>query len=51
MTRQENDYQGWRFLYSRRWLGYYAMLLIFAIGCVLLSNWQFSRREEARAEI
>ncbi|MFV0432986.1 MAG: SURF1 family protein [Leucobacter sp.] len=42
---------GWSFLRSRRWIGYYAMLLIFAIACVLLGNWQFDRRAEARAEI
>lgn len=42
---------GWSFLRSRRWLGYFALLLIFAIACVLLGNWQFARRAEARAEI
>lgn len=42
---------GWRFLVSRRWLGYYALLLVFAIACVSFGNWQFDRRAEARAEI
>lgn len=42
---------GWSFLRSPRWAGYSAMLLIFAIACVLLGNWQFDRRAEARAEI
>jgi cytochrome oxidase assembly protein ShyY1 len=42
---------GWSFLRSRRWLGYFAMLLIFTVVCVLLGNWQFQRRAEARAEI
>lgn len=42
---------GWSFLRSRRWLGYYAMLTVFSIGCVLLGNWQFARRAEAQAEI
>ncbi len=42
---------GWSFLRSARWAGYFAMLLIFAIACVLLGNWQFDRRAEARAEI
>ncbi|GAA2181777.1 SURF1 family protein [Leucobacter tardus] len=42
---------GWSFLRSRRWLGYYAMLLVFAVACVLLADWQFDRRAEARAEI
>lgn len=42
---------GWSFLSSRRWLGYFAMLLAFSIACVFLGNWQFDRRAEARAEI
>lgn len=42
---------GWRFLTSRRWIGYYAMLLVFAIACALFGNWQFARRAEAQAEI
>lgn len=42
---------GWSFLRSRRWLGYYALLLVFTVACVWLGNWQFERRAEARAEI
>jgi cytochrome oxidase assembly protein ShyY1 len=42
---------GWRFLASRRWLGYYALIVLFAIACVWLGNWQFARRAEAQAEI
>lgn len=42
---------GWSFLRSRRWLGYFALLLVFSITCVWLGNWQFERRAEARAEI
>lgn len=42
---------GWSFLRSKRWLGYFAMLLVFSIACVWLGNWQFERRAEARAEI
>lgn len=42
---------GWTFLRSRRWLGYFAMLIVFSIACVMLGNWQFARRAEARAEI
>lgn len=45
------DRVGWSFLRSRRWLGYFAMLLVFAIACVWLGNWQFARRADARAEI
>lgn len=42
---------GWKFLASRRWLGYFALLLIFSIACGWFGNWQFERRAEARAEI
>ncbi|CAG7603213.1 SURF1 family protein [Leucobacter soli] len=42
---------GWGFLRSRRWLGYFALFTVFAVVCVLLGNWQFARRAEARAEI
>lgn len=42
---------GWSFLYSRRWIGYVAMLVVFSIICVWLGNWQFARRAEAHAEI
>lgn len=42
---------GWRFVFSRRWLGYVAIAVAFAIACVALSNWQLARREEARAAI
>lgn len=48
---EQAEQPGWSFLRSRRWMGYYAMLLIFAIACVWLGNWQFERRAEARAEI
>ncbi|MDH6180911.1 cytochrome oxidase assembly protein ShyY1 [Microbacteriaceae bacterium SG_E_30_P1] len=40
---------GWRFALSRRWLGYLALVVAFAIACVLLSQWQLARRDEARA--
>ncbi|NLA64394.1 MAG: SURF1 family protein [Leucobacter sp.] len=42
---------GWSFLRSRRWLGYFALLIIFSIACVWLGNWQFERRAQAQAEI
>ncbi|KAM9865544.1 putative SURF1-like protein [Leucobacter aridicollis] len=42
---------GWSFLYSRRWFGYFALLVVFAIACVYLGNWQFDRRAQARDEI
>ena len=43
--------RGWRFVFSRRWLGYLAAVVVFAIACVGLANWQLARREEARTEI
>ncbi len=42
---------GWQFTLSRRWLGYLALAVAFAIACTLLALWQFDRREGARAEI
>ena len=42
---------GWSFLRSRRWLGFYVLLVIFCIVCVWLADWQFDRRADARAEI
>lgn len=41
----------WGFTLSRRWLGYLALVVIFAVACTLLSAWQLARRDEARAEI
>ena len=37
----------WRFALSRRYFGYLAFAIIFAIACVLLSMWQVGRRDEA----
>lgn len=39
------------FLHSKRWLGYWALFIVFSVGCVLLGNWQFERRAQAQAEI
>lgn len=36
---------------ARRWLGYLAFATLFALACVLLGNWQLSRREEALEKI
>jgi cytochrome oxidase assembly protein ShyY1 len=41
----------WRFAFSRRWFGYLAVAIVFAIVCVLLSNWQLARRAEKTNEI
>lgn len=38
--------KGWRFLLSRRWIGYFALLVVFAIACGFLSQWQFDRRDQ-----
>jgi cytochrome oxidase assembly protein ShyY1 len=43
--------KGWSFAISRRWFGYLALVVVFAIGCSLLAMWQLARRDEARAEI
>jgi cytochrome oxidase assembly protein ShyY1 len=40
----------WHFAFTRRWFGYLAMAIVFAIACVLLSNWQFDRKAETKAE-
>lgn len=42
---------GWRFVLTRRWAGYLALVIVFAIVCVSLGVWQLARRAEARAEI
>ncbi|SFO01389.1 SURF1 family protein [Mycetocola miduiensis] len=42
--------KNWRFVISRRWFGYLAVAVVFAVVCVLLSNWQVSRLEEKRLE-
>ena len=38
---------GWRFAFSRRWLGYIAFAIVFAIACGGLSAWQLARSKEA----
>ena len=41
----------YRFLFSRRWLTYLGLAILFAVACVLLSRWQISRLDEAQAVI
>jgi len=36
---------------ARRWLGYLALVIVFAVVCGLLSWWQFARNEEAGERI
>ena len=42
---------GWAFAFSKRWFGYLALVIVFAIVCCLLGFWQLSRRADARVEI
>jgi cytochrome oxidase assembly protein ShyY1 len=42
---------GWRFAFTRRWIGYLSLTIVFAMVCVSLGFWQLARRAEARAEI
>ncbi|HKU10595.1 MAG TPA: SURF1 family protein [Sinomonas sp.] len=41
----------YRFLFSRRWLTYLGLAILFAVACVLLSRWQMSRLAETQAVI
>ena len=41
----------WSFLRSRRWAGYLALVIVFAIACCALGPWQLNRRAEALAEV
>ncbi|MBG6218313.1 cytochrome oxidase assembly protein ShyY1 [Arthrobacter sp. CAN_A6] len=41
----------YRFLLSPRWLGWLALVVVLAAGCVGLGNWQMERRDLAVAEI
>jgi cytochrome oxidase assembly protein ShyY1 len=43
--------RGWGFAFSRRWLGYLALVVLFAIACVFLSMWQLARSAEAREAV
>ncbi len=43
--------KNWQFAFSRRWFGYIALAVVFAIACVALANWQLGRRNDALAEI
>jgi len=47
VTREPAEQSGWRFAFSRRWLGYIAFAVLFAIACGFLSTWQLARSKEA----
>lgn len=34
----------YKFLFTSRWVGYFALALVFALACVALGNWQMNRR-------
>ena len=42
---------GWKFAMTRRWAGYLALAVIFAVVCSGLGVWQLERRAEALAEV
>jgi cytochrome oxidase assembly protein ShyY1 len=47
--RVTHDLTGWQFAFTRRWLGYIAFAVIFAVACGFLSNWQLDRGKQAAA--
>ena len=36
---------GWKFAFSRRWAGYLALTILFAIVCSGLGMWQLAREQ------
>jgi cytochrome oxidase assembly protein ShyY1 len=42
---------GWQFAFSRRWAGYLALAILFAVVCSGLGVWQLARRDEALTEL
>ncbi|PZE62130.1 SURF1 family protein [Curtobacterium sp. MCPF17_001] len=45
--RPSEPFVGWHFVRSRRWLGYFAIAVAFAVVCALFGMWQWDRRNEA----
>lgn len=41
----------YRLVFNKRWLGYLAGAVVFAIACVGLGHWQLDRRAEKHAEV
>lgn len=41
----------YRFLFSSKWAGYFAVAVVFAIACVALGNWQMNRNNDTMANI
>lgn len=44
---EDAPHPSWRFVFSRRWFGYLALAVVFAVACVLLSRWQVARLDQA----
>ncbi|MDH6236943.1 SURF1 family protein [Cryobacterium sp. CG_9.6] len=42
---------GWKFAFTRRWAGYLALTILFAVVCSGLGVWQLARRTEALVEV
>lgn len=42
---------GWRFVLTPRWAGYFVLVVVFAIASCGFGNWQFDRRAEAQHAI
>lgn len=36
----------WRFVLSKKWIGYFVVAVVFAVICAVLSHWQWERRSE-----
>jgi cytochrome oxidase assembly protein ShyY1 len=43
-------YVGTVFLLSRRWVGFFAFVVLLSAACILLGRWQFHRLSERRAD-
>lgn len=43
--------EAWKFAFTRRWAGYLALTILFAVVCSGLGVWQLARRAEALAEV
>lgn len=41
----------YRFLFTPKWLGWFALVIILSLACVALGMWQMDRRNEAVAEV
>ena len=51
MTNNQESVPWYRVAFTKRWLSYFLLTVVFAGSCVALSTWQFARRDEAKQEI